>query len=103
MADFPQMLVTVVAPPALADALIDWLLERPETISGFTSVAASGHGSSAASMSLAEQVAGHQRRMLFLIHMPVERAGVFVEDLGRAFSGSGLHWWMVPVADTGVL
>jgi hypothetical protein len=98
-----EILVTLVATPALQDALIDWLLDRPETVSGFTSLPASGHGSSAVSMSLSEQVAGYQRRTLFLIHMPADRASSFLEDLARAFRGSGLHWWTVPVVDTGVL
>ncbi|HHB12933.1 MAG TPA: DUF3240 domain-containing protein [Chromatiales bacterium] len=103
MPDNPEMLVTLVTPPELQDALIDWLLDRAETVSGFTSLAASGHGSSAASMTLAEQVAGYQRRTLFLIHLPAERTAGFLQALADAFAGGGVHWWVVPVAETGVV
>lgn len=103
MPEAPEVLVTLVAPPALQDALIDWLLERSGTVSGFTSLSASGHGSTVASMTLAEQVAGRQRRTVFLIHLPAERASDFVKDLGRDFAGGGLHWWLVPVLAAGTV
>jgi Protein of unknown function (DUF3240) len=94
--------LNLIAPPEVAEALAEWLLER-EDVPGFTSSPVSGHGSSERSMTLAEQVAGRSRRVLFLIQVPRETARAILDDLGQAFRGAGLHYWLLPVIEGGHL
>ncbi|AHF05240.1 DUF3240 family protein [Marichromatium gracile] len=95
-------LLYLVVPPAAAEALAEWLLERPE-VPGFTSVPAAGHGASEHSLSLAEQVAGHSKRVMYLIHLPPETARAVLVALHTDFGGSGIHHWLVPVLEYGRL
>jgi len=90
--------LNLIAPPEVAEALAEWLLER-EDVPGFTSMPVSGHGSSERSMTLAEQVAGRSRRVLFLVHVPKDTARAILDDLGQLFAGAGLHYWLVPVIE----
>jgi len=95
-------LLNVIVSPQIEDALAEWLLERND-VPGFSSVPVAGHGSSEQSMTLAEQVAGHSRRVMFFTHLPVDVAASVLDDLRRAFRGSGLHYWVVPVPSFGHL
>lgn len=94
--------LNLIAPPEVAEALAEWLLERDD-VPGFTSMPVAGHGSSERSMTLAEQVAGRSRRVLFLIQVPRDTARAILDDLGCAFSGAGLHYWVLPVLEGGHL
>lgn len=93
-------LLHLICSPKVEDALAEWLLERPD-VPGFSSLPISGHGSSEHSMSLAEQVAGRSRRVLFLIELPEQDARALIEKLSEVFSGSGLHFWLSPVIASG--
>jgi len=95
-------LLSLVAAPAIEDALVDWLLAQ-SALSGFTSAPVSGHGSSPHSMSLAEQVAGRRRQVLFQCHLSREQAVEIIAGLRAEFAGSGLHYWLVPIIDAGHL
>jgi hypothetical protein len=95
-------LLNLIVPPQVEDALAEWLLERDD-VPGFSSVPVAGHGSSEKSMTLAEQVAGRSRRVMFVTHLPSDTAKALLDDLRSAFAGSGLHYWVVPVADFGHL
>ncbi len=97
-----QILVSIVVAPSVEDNMVDWLLARDE-VSGFTSMPVSGHGSSAHSMSLAEQVAGRQRKILFQTHLPEPQALALVEGLKREFKNCGIHYWLVPLVAGGHL
>ncbi len=90
-----DVVLYLVVAPAVEDAMADWLLER-EDATGFSSVPINGHGSSEKSMTLAEQVAGRRRQVLFLLHLPEAVARALLEDLTRDFAGSGMHYWMTP-------
>jgi hypothetical protein len=95
-----DVLLHLIVPTALEDALAEWLLERHD-VPGFSSLPVAGHGSSEHSMTLAEQVAGRSRRVLFLVALPRPVADEVLAELRRAFAGTGLHWWLVPVLDAG--
>jgi len=95
-------LLNLVVTPQVADAVTDWLLEH-EAISGFTSLAIAGHGSSAHAMSLAEQVAGKRHQVLFQLHLPLAEARDLLPALKTDFGGSGLHYWLLPVLESGHL
>ena len=98
----PDCLLHLIVSPQVEDALAEWLLER-EDVPGFSSVPVSGHGSSEQSMTLAEQVAGRSRRVMFLLHLRNDTASALLHDLRQAFRGSGLHYWVVPVLEGGRL
>jgi len=97
-----EVLLHLITPTAIEDAVVEWLLERDD-VPGFSSLPMSGHGSSEHSMSLAEQVAGRTRRVLFLLELPQPVAEQVLTALRDDFAGTGLHWWMSPVLAAGRL
>jgi hypothetical protein len=97
-----EALLSLVVAPDIEDVIVDWLLER-EAVSGFTSYPINGHGASIHAMTLAEQVAGRRRQMLFQTHLPQAQAEGLLADLKRDFAGSGIHYWMVPLSACGHL
>jgi len=96
-----SLLYLIVAPEA-EDAVAEWLLEH-EAVAGFSSSLIAGHGSSEHSMTLAEQVAGRRRRVMFFTHLGEDEAGAVLEDLRRDFAGADLHYWLTPVSAFGHL
>jgi len=97
-----RCLLTLIVTPAIENAVVDWLLERGD-IPGFTSGPISGHGTSPNALTAAEQVAGRQRQLLFQMHLPETTAQALVEAISQSFSGSGMHYWLVPVLASGHL
>ena len=93
-------LLNLVVTPAIEDAMSDWLLAR-EDVSGFSSHAIAGHGSSEHAMSLAEQVAGRRRQVLFQTHLPCDTAHALIEAVKAEFKGSGMHYWLLPALASG--
>jgi hypothetical protein len=95
-----QCLISLVVTPQVEGQVTDWLLEQ-DNVPGFSSYTISGHGSSVHAMSLAEQVAGKRRQIMFQMHLPVSEARRLINKVTEAFSGSGMHYWLVPVLDAG--
>jgi len=95
-------MLNLICPPSLEAAIVEWLLEQGD-IPGFSSLPIAGHGSSEHSMTLAEQVTGRSRRVMFLIQLPQPVAERVLDDLASAFHGSGLHFWLTPVIRAGHL
>lgn len=95
-----QHLLVLSAPPALEEALIDWLLEHGEG-AGFTTQPVSGHSSRHGHLSLAEQVSGRQRRVQFQVHATADRVRALLEGLQREFQGGDVHYWIAPLAAVG--
>ena len=93
-------LLYLICSPKVEDSLSEWLLERGD-LPGFTSLPVAGHGSSEHSMTLAEQVAGRSRRVMFMLELSEERARALIADLAAAFGGSGLHYWLAPILAAG--
>ena len=91
-------LLYLIVAPAAEDAIAEWLLED-EAVSGFSSMPISGHGSSEASMTLAEQVAGRRRRVMFFTHLETVAAAALLERLRRDFAGADIHFWTTPVGE----
>lgn len=89
------VLLTIIAPPALEDAIVDWLLERE--LRGFTSWACDGHGAFDRELDAAEQVAGRKRQVAFWIQLPVEEARPLIDQLTATFGAGALHCWMTPL------
>lgn len=97
-----QVLVVLTSPPVLESQLIDWLLSREDEI-GFTSCAVHGHSANYDHLSIAEQVIGRQRRQQIQILLQRSLLDIFLESLVSEFSGTDLHYWVVPVLAGGSL
>lgn len=98
-----KCLLVIYAPPALEETLEDWLLES-EAVTGFSTVDAYGHdGQRPSGMSLLEQVTGHQRRVQFNIAASREVAMSLLVHMRERFSGTGLHYMLVPLLESGSL
>lgn len=95
-----QCLLVLIVTPTIESTVIDWLLDH-EDIAGFTSIPTSGHGVSTHSMSTAEQVAGRQKQIMFQMHLPEPVARDILAAIQQSFSGSGMHYWLLPVLEAG--
>lgn len=93
-------ILNLIVDPATEDAVTDWLLDHQE-VPGFTSIHAYGHGASPHSMTLAEQVTGRQRRVMFMLHLTLESAEQLLGRFRDDFPGSGAHYWLMPALDGG--
>jgi hypothetical protein len=92
--------LTLFAPPALEETLVDWLLEN-ERIHGFSSTEAYGHGENQAGMSLLEQVTGRQRRVQFLVQTDRETAEDLIRQMHERFAGAGMYYMLTPAIASG--
>ena len=97
-----ETLLTLVCPPSLEQTINDWILEQDD-IPGFTSMHVYGHGSDPKILSLSEQVEGRKKQVMFQIHMKAERANKAINDLKQDFPDTRIHYWLVPVLETGSL
>ncbi len=97
-----QYLVTINVPPLLEEALVDCLLGI-ESADGFSSLVVSAHGSEHETLSLAEQVAGRKKQVRFQMYVPEQQLEVLIGLLKKDFSGAGLHYWVMPVLESGVI
>ena len=92
--------LTLLCPPALEENLLDALLMMPE-ITLFTSARAAAHGVSHARLNANEQVLGFavMTQIQALFH-EADRAKVLA-GLKVTCAGTGLHYWLTPVTETG--
>lgn len=95
-----ECLLVLIVTPSVEHTLVEWLLERDD-VSGFTSMPISGHGTSMHSLSVAEQVAGRRRQVMFSMHVPEAVAHDVIAAARHSFGGSGLHYWVLPVLAAG--
>ncbi len=95
-----QFLVTINVPPLLEEAVVDCLLAI-ESADGFSSLVVRAHGSEHDTLSLAEQVAGRKKQIRFQMYVPEQQLEVLINQLKQNFSGAGIHYWVMPVLDSG--
>jgi hypothetical protein len=95
-----ECLLVIIATPAIEESVVDWLLERKE-ISGFSSTRIDGHGSRHSELSLAEQVTGRQRKVMFHVHAECVALHILLDGLKQQFKGAGLHYWLMPLLEAG--
>lgn len=97
-----QCLLMIYSPPSVEETIVDWLLEH-DSIEGFSSAEAYGHGVRHTGMSLQEQVTGRQRRVQFTIKTETAFANHLIEDMRKQFTGVGLRYFIVPLMGEGRL
>lgn len=97
-----EYLVTLNVPPGLEEAVVDNLLVL-ESEHGFSSYIVNSHDHKNEGLSLLEQVTGRQKKIRFQLYMPAQGLPVLLEQLSQEFSGSGIHYRVTPVIDSGTL
>lgn len=97
-----EYLVTLNIPPSLEELMVDSLLLL-ESEHGFSSFPVSAHHHDNSGLSLAEQVAGRQKRIRFQMYVPVEELPALLVQLREEFSGSGIQYWVLPVIEAGII
>lgn len=95
-----EYLVTINVPPILEEAVVDCLLAI-ESADGFSSLKVNAHTDKHDNLSLAEQVAGRQEQIRFQMYVPEQQLKVLIEQLKQDFSDSGIHYWVLPVLESG--
>lgn len=99
----PDVCLTLVIPPALEDALVDFLLARSETVGHFTSGPVDAHGGDISYGSTAEQVRGRARRLrlqALMVNADVHR---LLDELRTQLPGADIYFWTAPLLQAGRL
>ncbi|MGR8935481.1 MAG: DUF3240 family protein [Gammaproteobacteria bacterium] len=97
-----EYLVTLNVPPSLEEAMVDSLLTF-EYENGFSSFPVNAHDHRNEGLSLMEQVSGRQRKIRFQLYVAEHDLAAFLVKLKNDFPGSGIHYWVLPVIDSGYL
>ncbi len=97
-----EYLVTLNVPPGLEEMVVDCLLML-ESEHGFSSFPVSAHDHRNEGLSLAEQVTGRQKKIRFQMYVPEQGLLVLLARLRQDFSGSGIHYWVMPVIEKGII
>jgi hypothetical protein len=63
----------------------------------------SGHDHRNQNLSIAEQVSGRQDKIRFQMYIPEQALPELLDKLKGDFSGSGIHYWVMPVIKSGYL
>ncbi len=100
--DNEEFLITLNVPPSLEEAIVDCLLTF-EAEHGFSSFPVSAHDHKNEGLSLAEQVTGRQRKIRFQMYVAKMDLAALVSRLKADFSGSGIHYWVLPVIEKGTI
>jgi hypothetical protein len=95
-------LVTLNVSPLLEERITDCLLAL-ESEQGFSSFPVSAHHHENKELSLAEQVMGKQKKIRFQIAVDEQALAQLLAQLRQEFSGSGLHYRVLPVIENGVI
>lgn len=97
-----KVALTLNALPALEERLVDWLLARDD-VAGFTSYPVHGHAARHDELTVAEQVAGKQRRHEIRVELRAAELDDFIAALARDHGEADLYWFVVPVVRSGHL
>ncbi|MFM8342409.1 MAG: DUF3240 family protein [Methylomonas sp.] len=95
-------LITLHVPPSLEEAVVDCLLSF-ETAQGFSSFAVNAHHHSHHGSSLAELVSGRQGKISFQMYVEKDEIAAVLNQLKTDFAGAGLHYWVTPVIEQGLI
>lgn len=96
------VLLTLLVPPRLADAVVELLLEHPAT-PPFTSVVGRGHGDDPDAMTLAEQVSGWRREVRMEVRIDHGDQEALLEALRTRMPTAAIRWRITPILAYGTL
>jgi len=92
--------LTLLAPPAIHERLLDALLMTAQ-VSLFTSSPAAAHGLAHHRMDTNEQVLGLAVMTQVQVLLPLGDRDAVLASLAAQFAGSGLRYWITPVLGSG--
>ncbi len=95
--------LTLIAGRALRDELFNFLSEQRDLVSGFTASDAAGHGPDVRLQTSAERIKGHADELIVRTIIQIQDAAQLLERLKAAFAGSRIIYWIMPVAEFGVI
>jgi len=96
-------LLTLIAPAALEEALVDLLLAMPDLAGGFTSGPADGHGTRVPLVGADENVRGRGKRVRIEIALESAAVPALLDAIRHAMPGAPIHFWTVPILEFGSL
>lgn len=89
--------LTLSCPTALGEQVVEYLLTSEWLESGFTTIAAQGHGRDFAQASLREKVRGCVDNLNILAVLPAENLAPLLEALRARFRNPHMTYWTEPV------
>ncbi len=95
--------LTLITARSIRDELFDYLNEQRDLVSGFTASDAAGHGPDVRLQTSAERVKGHADELMVRTILQAQDAAQLLERMKVAFAGSKMVYWIMPVADFGVI
>lgn len=95
-------LVTLEAPAALVDQVVDCLLTL-KVSSGFNSYSMSKYHHIHEEFSHKEQMLGYQHKTRFQVQITPDKLQAFHTSIHEQLSGTGISYWVVPVLESGIL
>lgn len=97
------IVLTLVFPIEVEDALLETLLEHPDLAPGFTSQRVEGQGQRVTFIGTAEHVRGRAACCRVQLVVPQASADQLLDILRREFASSRVFFWMVPALASGRL
>lgn len=97
------VVLTLVMPVDVEDALLETLLEHPDLAPGFTSQPVEGHGQRVSFIGTAEHVRGRAAYRRVQLVVPRADADALLALLRERFATSRVFFWMVPAIASGRL
>lgn len=88
-------------PKALADPVVEFLLESDWDTHGFLTTEAASHGADFTNASLREKVRGSMDAVLFTVILPATHVAPLLNEMRGRFRSSQMHYWTEPVHETG--
>lgn len=98
-----SVVLTLVMPVDVEDALLETLLEHPDLAPGFTSQPVEGHGQRVSFIGTAEHVRGRAAYCRVQLVVPRADADALLALLRERFATSRVFFWMVPAIASGRL
>lgn len=98
-----SVVLTLVMPVDVEDALVETLLEHPDLAPGFTSQQVEGHGQRVSFIGTAEHVRGRAAYCRVQLVVPRADADALLALLRERFATSRVFFWMVPAIASGRL
>ncbi|MCL1962413.1 MAG: DUF3240 family protein [Desulfovibrionaceae bacterium] len=89
--------MTLAFPLALEEQIVDFLLDHPQWVSGFSLIDAQGMGLGAGLRSAMEKVKGRARRRLMSLLLHSQDVEPLVAALREEFHAPDMAYWVLPL------
>lgn len=95
--------LTLICHTSMEERLVDYLLERPELVAGFSISRTDGNSQSEKLHTMAEQVCGRSRRIEISVVMNLDDAQALLVQLKKDEPNHEVAYWIIPVLEFGRL